>query len=51
LSSYFWLAGSKLSQDLRIEPRGEYVGFPYAGWCKEKMGREGGKSIHSSTPA
>jgi hypothetical protein len=30
---------------------GEYASFPYAGWWKEREGREGGKSIHPSTPA
>jgi hypothetical protein len=38
---FFWLAGSKHSQYLRIEPS-EYVGFPYADWWRD-MEREGRK--------
>jgi hypothetical protein len=29
-SSFVRLAGSKCSQYLRIQPSGEYIGFPYA---------------------
>jgi hypothetical protein len=44
LSSYFWLAVSKHSQYLRIQPN-ECIDFPYAGWWKEKEGKGRGKII------
>jgi hypothetical protein len=45
----FWGAGSKYKHYLRIEPS-EYVGFPYAGWWKEREGKGRGR-ISLSTPA
>jgi hypothetical protein len=46
LSSYFWLAVSKHSQYLRIQPS-EHVGFPSDGWWKEREGK-GRREIHST---
>jgi hypothetical protein len=39
LSFFFWLAGSKHSQYLGIQPS-EYAGFPYASWWKEREGNK-----------
>jgi hypothetical protein len=36
----FQLAGSKHFQNLRIQPRGEYAGFPYAAWWRERGKRK-----------
>jgi hypothetical protein len=40
----FRLAGSKCFQHLRIQPRREYAGFPYAGWWRER-GKGKGRNL------